>query len=166
MKRSLLAVVVLLLAFPAPPSATDPAPASNVRRGAVSPEDLWLKTVNPTFTGRIHDGCKKFADPEAVVSRGRITRIDVYHGDMIHGIRIWYGSDNAGLANGFTEPYSHLGWDTWEVPDGERITRVEGEISGDYVTGFSSSPSGRSPRRRSAGSAEGHSSRPTRARGH
>jgi hypothetical protein len=23
---------------------------------------------------------------------------------------------------------------TWEVPDGDRITRVEGEISGDYIT--------------------------------
>jgi hypothetical protein len=134
MKQSLLAIVVLILAFPAPPLATNPNPASNVPWGTVSPQDLWLKTISPTFTGRIHTYCKKFADPEAVVSRGRITRIDVYHGDVIHGVRLWYGSDNAGLPNGFTEPYSHLRWDTWDVPDGERITRVEGEISGDYVT--------------------------------
>jgi Clostridium epsilon toxin ETX/Bacillus mosquitocidal toxin MTX2/Jacalin-like lectin domain len=97
----------------------------------VSPEDLWWKTSSPTETGWIHEGCEKFADPEAVVSKGPISKIDVYHGGYIHGIRIWYGTDGVGLLHGYTEG---IPMTEWKVPEGERITRIEGEIAGYYVS--------------------------------
>lgn len=105
------------------------APASPGKN--VSPEDLWWKTSSPTQTGRIHKGCEKFEDPEAMVSKGPISRIDVYHAGFIHGIRLWYGDDGVGNVHGFTEG---IPVKEWKVPDGERITRIEGEISGYYVS--------------------------------
>jgi hypothetical protein len=133
MKSLRLAVVVLVVAFAALPSANGPTSRSHDPQRRVPPEDLWLKTISPTHTGRIHAGCKQFADPEAIVSRGPITKIAVYQSDFIHAIRLWYGSDGVGLANGFTEPAPNIAWKEWEVPEGERITRVEGGIAKDYV---------------------------------
>lgn len=105
-------------------------PEQRQRVQTVSPEDLWLSTSSPTFTGWVHEGCQKFADPEAVVSKGPITRVDVYHAGYIHGIRLWYGKDGVGLVHGFTEGIPMA---TWTVPDGDRITRIEGQIEGYYV---------------------------------
>lgn len=131
--------------------AAAPSEAGQRKRvQTVSPEDLWLRTSSPTYTGWIHKGCEKFADPEAVVSKGAITKIDVYHAGYIHGIRLWYGSEGVGLLHGFTEGIPSA---TWVVPDGETITRVEGQIAGYYISrlqfftdgGHSSPPFGGTP---------------------
>jgi hypothetical protein len=109
-------------------------PEQRRRVQKVSVEDLWFKTSSPTFTGWIHDGCVKFADPEGVVSRGPITRVDVYVSGgkgYINGIRLWYGKDGAGLTHGYTKDVPPA---TWMIPDGERITRVEGRIHRYYVS--------------------------------
>ncbi len=87
-----------------------------------------------TQTGTIHEGCVKFADPETIVSKGPITKIAVYHGGYIHGILIWYGRDGVGSPHGFTQEEYGIRRTEWPVPEGERITRVEGEIAGNYVS--------------------------------
>jgi len=150
MKYPPLAVVTLVAAFVSLPAAngatSGPSAASGpgatsvptVTSGLgaaqrVAPGDLWFGTISPTHTGRIHSGCKQFADPEEVVGKGPITRVAVYGTEFIHGIRLRYGSDGIGLSHGFTEPVSGLSWAEWDVPDGERITRVEGAIARDYV---------------------------------
>jgi len=150
MKYPPLAVVTLVAAFVSLPAAngatSGPSAASGpgatsvptVTSGLgaaqrVAPGDLWFGTISPTHTGRIHSGCKQFADPEEVVGKGPITRVAVYGTEFIHGIRLRYGSDGIGLSHGFTEPVSGLSWAEWDVPDGERITRVEGAIARDYI---------------------------------
>ena len=100
----------------------------------VAVEDLWFPTSSPTFTGWIHKGCEPFADPERVVSRGPITKVDVYMyggSGYINGIRLWYGKDGVGLVHGFSENITPA---TWTVPDGEKIIRVEGRIHGYYIS--------------------------------
>jgi hypothetical protein len=137
MKRTLGPVAVgalaciVMLASPGEPTRAEarPKPAKKV-----SPEDLWLKTSSPTVTGEVHKGCVKFADPEAVVSKGPISRITLYHGAYIYGIRITYGTAGFGDVHGFTELIEGIKEATWVVPDGEGITRVEGEIEGYYVS--------------------------------
>jgi len=118
---------VLMLAPPGEGTRAEarPKPTRNV-----SPEDLWWKTSSPSVGGGFHKGCVQFADPEAMISGGPISKITVYHAGFIHGIRLWYGKDGAGNVHGFTEGIPAA---EWEVPDGERITRVEGEVSGRYV---------------------------------
>jgi hypothetical protein len=128
-----LAVVTLVVAFVSLPAANGATPGPSAPQRAVAPGDLWSGTISPTHTGRIHSGCKQFADAEEVVGRGPITRVAVYGTEFIHGIRLRYGSDGVGLPHGFTEPDSDLTWAEWEVPEGERITRVEGAIARDYV---------------------------------
>ncbi len=93
---------------------------------------------NHTHTGWIHNGCVEFRDPETIVSRGLISRIEVAHGNFIHGIRLHYGRDGQG---GF-----HLGlpenelskWNirrsSWTVPEGEIIARIEGDINHHYIS--------------------------------
>ena len=121
---------------PAPPAKTVSAQNAASPEKPVSPpkpvpsDNPPLGTSSSTHTGWIHQGCQPFADPEAVVSRGPITRIDVYHAGYIHGIRIWYGSDGIGDLHGYTQ---RIPVTEWKVPDGQRITRVVGEIAGFYV---------------------------------
>jgi len=134
MKRGLVVAVVVMFAFAALPSghhSTNPVSYGTAPQKRVAPEDLWWKTISPTYTGWIHEGCEQFSDPETVVSKGPITKIDVYHGDYIHGIRTWYGTDGAGILHGYSQGIPST---EWRVPDGERITRVEGEIAGYYVS--------------------------------
>ncbi|MBZ5586195.1 MAG: TIR domain-containing protein [Acidobacteriia bacterium] len=121
---------------PAPPAKTVAAQNPASAEKPVSPlkpgpsDNPPLGTSSSTHTGWIHQGCQPFADPEAVVRRGPITRIDVYHAGYIHGIRIWYGSDGIGDLHGYTQ---RIPVTEWKVPDGQRITRVVGDIAGFYV---------------------------------
>ena len=122
---------IVMLASPGEPTRAEarPKPAKKV-----SPEDLWLKTSNPTVTGSVHKGCVEFADPEAVVSKGPISKITLYHGAFIYGIRISYGKDGFGDVHGFTERIEGIQETEWPVPEGEGITRVDGEINKHYVS--------------------------------
>jgi len=119
---------------PRPPSRQAfSARAARLRR--VSPEDLHWDTISPTHRGWIHKGCKEFRDPERVVSQGPIARVVVYHGypkGYINGLRLWYGQ-SPGNPHGYTGP-EYIGASEWKVPNGERITRVEGEIAGWYIS--------------------------------
>jgi hypothetical protein len=103
-------------------------------RKDVKPEDLWLESSSPTVTGWVHKGCVEFADPEGVVGRGPISKITLYHAAYIHGIRITYGKDGIGGTHGFTEPIQGIRATEWTVPEGEGITRIEGEINKHYVS--------------------------------
>jgi hypothetical protein len=114
-------------------AAAAPAKPARVRR--VSPEELHWPTLRATQTGRIHRGCKEFSDPERVVSEGSISKVVVYHGDKdgyINGLRLWYGR-TPGNDHGYTGP-AYVQTSEWAVPEGERITRVEGEIAGYYIS--------------------------------
>lgn len=115
----------------APPGEPTRAEARTKPTRNVSPEDLWLKTSSPSEGGEVHKGCVQFADPEAMISKGAISKITVYHAGFIHGMRLWYGDSGAGNVHGFTEGIPAT---EWQVPDGERITRIEGEVSGRYVS--------------------------------
>lgn len=140
--RATLRVLILTIALCAAggPDRTDALgggpsePAERKRVQKVSVEDLWFKTSSPTYTGWIHEGCVRFADPEGAVSRGPITKVDVYvQGGQgyINGIRLWYGKDGVGLTHGYSKDVPPM---TWTVPDGERITRVEGQIHRYYIS--------------------------------
>lgn len=84
--------------------------------------------------GENSKGCEPFEDSEEAVSRGLITRIDLYLMGYIHGIRIWYGS-SPGDAHGFTGDNEYKPAERpWNVPDGDAITRIEGAIQGRYVS--------------------------------
>jgi len=84
--------------------------------------------------GENSKGCEPFEDPLEAVGRGPITRIDLFHMGYIHGIHIWYGS-SPGDAHGFTGDNQYKPTeDRWNVPDGDRITRIEGAIQGRYVS--------------------------------
>jgi hypothetical protein len=120
-----------MLASPGEPTCAEARPKPTRK---VSPEDLWLKASTPTVTGWVHKGCVKFADPEAVISKGPISKITLYHGAYIYGIRISYGPDGFGDVHGFTELIEGIREAEWTVPEGEGITRVEGEIHGHYVS--------------------------------
>ena len=100
--------------------------AATVNPAPVNPAPV--KSSPPATVGRRHEGCEKFADLEAVVSRGPITRIAVYHDGYVHGIRIRYGTDGLGETHGFTQ-WRDIRLTEWDVPDGERITHVEGVIA-------------------------------------
>lgn len=84
--------------------------------------------------GAASQGCEAFEDPPELVARGPITRIDLYHMGLIHGIRVWYGG-SAGTAHGFTgDREYHPTESSWVVPDDDAITRVEGAMQGRYVS--------------------------------
>ena len=87
--------------------------------------DLFLNSVSQSFRGK---GGNSFADPDDVINRGPITKIDVRHGNGIDAIRLYYGADGIGNWHGGT------GGDlsTFQVPDGHRVIRVEGR-SGDRI---------------------------------
>ena len=91
-----------------------------------------------TYTGWIHKGCVKFLDPEVVISKGLITRVEVAHGGSIHGIRLYYGQDgqgffHLGLPENELSRYS-IKLTSWSVPEGEVIVCIKGEIVGHYIS--------------------------------
>lgn len=74
-------------------------------------------------------------DPEDVVHRGPITVVEVYEGGCITGLRLMYGDRGWGKLRGFDKIVGEgksqpkgVPKATWEVPAGERITRVEVEV--------------------------------------
>lgn len=69
-----------------------------------------------------------FSDPDDVVNKGSITKIDVRHGSKVDNIRFYYGTDGIGDLHGGSGGNP----DTWSVPDGEQIVRIEGR-TGDQV---------------------------------
>ena len=90
--------------------------SSNLSSG---PKELFLATTSTTFGG---NGGDAFADSNAVVDRGPITKIDVRHGNGIDAIRLYYGADGIGNVHGGNGGELT----TFVVPNGERIIRVEG----------------------------------------
>jgi hypothetical protein len=112
------------------PQANSSKPA---RLKRVSAEDLHWSTLDSTQTGRIHDGCTEFSDPEAIVSKGSISKVVIYQAGNINGLRLFYGSDlTPGNLQGFTGP-GYVTTAEWTVPEGQKITRAEGEIAGNYI---------------------------------
>jgi hypothetical protein len=129
----LLAGIVAFVVCGSPPSSTaQSAAATPARLSRVSPEDLHWSTISPTHTGKIHQGCQEFSDPEGVVSQGPITKVVIYHGGCVNGLCLWYGQQQ-GKVQGFSGP-EYVNITEWKVPDGERITRIEGEIAGYYIS--------------------------------
>lgn len=109
----------------------DPSP-----RG-VSRSDSSSEVYQPseyTHTGWIHRGCVEFRDPEEIVSKGPITKVEVAHGGFIHGIRLYYGRDGQGLFHLGPGEHELPGRSVWRVPEGDRIVRIEGEIAGHYIS--------------------------------
>jgi hypothetical protein len=135
--RITAALLILLAAAPGcavsgPPQPAQPVSGKAARLKRVSPEDLHLSTLNSTQTGLIHPGCVEFSDPEAVVSKGPIAKIEVY--GSINGFRLFYGPDLApGNLQGYTVLDHGITKTEWTVPEGQKITRVEGEIVGYYI---------------------------------
>ena len=82
----------------------------------------------------IHNGCVEFRDPEEIVSKGPITKVEVAFGGFIHGIRLYYGRDGQGLFHLGPGEQELPGRSVWKVPEGERIVRIEGEIAGHYIS--------------------------------
>lgn len=105
-----------------------PEPAQDVLPSPPKPAPP-ITFPQPVVIGQRHDGCDPFADGEAVVRTGPISRIAVYSGGYVHGIRIWYGTDGIGDPHGYTEEKYGIKLTEWKVPDGESITRVEGELA-------------------------------------
>jgi Phosphatidylinositol-specific phospholipase C, X domain/Jacalin-like lectin domain len=86
--------------------------------------ETYPKTWPLYFGG---EGGEPFADPQALLERGPITRIEVRHGVWIDALRFTYGS-SAGRWHGGTGGKL----DTYKVPEGHKIVRVEGR-SGLYI---------------------------------
>ncbi len=104
---------------------------------AVSRSDSASEVYLPgeyTVTGRNHEGCVEFRDPEEVVSKGPITKVEVGFSGTIHGIRLYYGRDGQGLFHLGPGEKELENRSAWKVPEGERIVRIEGEISGNYIS--------------------------------
>jgi hypothetical protein len=104
---------------------------------AISRSDSSSEVYQPseyTHTGWIHNGCVEFRDPEEIVSKGPITKVEVAFGGFIHGIRLYYGRDDQGLFHLGPGEQELPGRSVWRVPEGERIIRIEGEIAGHYVS--------------------------------
>jgi len=97
----------------------------------------WRQISTPTHKGTIHTGCNPFNDRKDVYRREPISKIEVYHGRYIYGIRISYG-DVSGANHGLTQEMREYGiqMNYWEVQKGEKITRVEGNIEGNYLSGL------------------------------
>jgi hypothetical protein len=125
MKRRLGPVAVGTLVYTltlAPPGEPTRAEARTKPTRNVSPEDLWLKTASPSAGSEAHEGCVQFADPEAMIGKGAISkitrvprRLHPRHPSLVRKRR-------RRESHGFTEGIAAT---DWQVPDGERITRVE-----------------------------------------
>ena len=127
-------VCVVMLASPGEPTRAEarPKPTRNV-----SPEDLWWKTSSPSVGGGFHNGLRRVCgsrgdgQPRPHQQDHRVPR-------RLHPrdpSLVW--RRRPGNVNGFTQDIPVT---EWQVPDGERITRVEGEVVGRYVTRLSSPP--------------------------
>lgn len=107
------------------------------------PEDLGLESCSVTHSPERfgpEKRFKEFRDPEDIVKKGPITKIEAYistlnpmgkKAELIHGIRLYYGGDGAhGDFHGYTQGMSPK---EWIVPKGERITLVKGEYLGPFL---------------------------------
>lgn len=113
-------------------ASSQDAPPRGVSRSDSSSE-VYLPSEY-TATGWNHKGCVEFRDPEEIVSKGPITKVEVGFGGYIHGIRLYYGREAKGvfhLGPGENELPSRS---VWSVPEGEKIVRIEGEIAGHYIS--------------------------------
>ena len=81
----------------------------------------------PTFGGT---GGRPFNDADEAFNRGPITKVEVRHGDEIYGLRLYYGANK--VAGSWHGGNGGKKLETWDVPAGEFIVRVEGQ-SGDRI---------------------------------
>lgn len=108
--------------------------SSTYTSGRVTLSKPYLPTEQ-TITGRNHYGCVEFSDPEELIAKGDITKIEVGQSGVIYGFRLTYGKNGQGLWHlGPEKNNKKIEFVTWQVPEGERIVRVEGDISGNYIT--------------------------------
>ena len=89
---------------------------------------LYWETIHPTVGSSNRHGVE-FKDPDDTVERGPITSVEIQHAGFIHAIRLMYGRDGIGDLHGFEYGTKAV----WQVPEGERIVRVEGDY-GNYIT--------------------------------
>jgi hypothetical protein len=141
MSRIIIAILFVLV-YIAGCAISFPGQTSAQRGGLQSyspPEVPQPAQLQHTYTGRIHNGCVEFRDPEGIVNKGPITRIEIAHGHggFIYGIRLSYGRDTGLFHLGVPENELsrwNIRKDVWIVPAGETIVRVEGEIKGYYIS--------------------------------
>ncbi|SEL92598.1 Jacalin-like lectin domain-containing protein [Syntrophus gentianae] len=96
----------------------------------------WYQISTPTHKGTIHTGCNPFNDRSDVYTKEPISRIEVYHGRYIYGICISYGTVRGGN-HGLTQEGKYgIHMNYWEIQNDEKITRVEGNIEGNYLSGL------------------------------
>lgn len=126
-----VAVLFSLPFLPGCASSQDGVPRLAFQDG--SAPEVYLPSEQ-TVTGTIHNGCVEFRDPEAVVDKGPITRVEVAYGGFIHGIRLYYGRDGQGIFHLGPGENELPGRAEWKVPESERIVRIEGDISGNYIS--------------------------------
>ena len=134
MSRITLAILFILtcISIYLTPLPSQGATPRGVSQSSSSPE-VYLPSEY-THTGWIHNGCVEFRDPEEIVSKGPITKVEVAFGGFIHGIRLYYGRDGQGLFHLGPGEKELPGRSVWRVPEGERIVRIEGEIAGHYIS--------------------------------
>jgi hypothetical protein len=110
-----------------PHQISSPGSSSPVSR-KVSPQDLYWPTAKRTYEGWNHKYCQRFSDPDSTICQGPITKVEVAHGGYIYGLRLYYGRTGIGDYHGLVDrSVGNVQDATWPVPDGERITRIEGE---------------------------------------
>jgi len=134
MPRIILAILFILTCIS---GCATRAPNQDAAPRGVSRSNPSSKVYLPseyTVTGLIHKGCVEFRDPEEIVSKGPITKVEVAFGGFIHGIRLYYGRDGQGLFHLGPGENELPGRSIWRVPEGERIVRIEGEIAGHYIS--------------------------------
>jgi hypothetical protein len=128
-----------------PPAGAEARPATVVR--------LRMVPTAYAYGGAQARGGDEFGDGQGAMSSGPVTSIEVWALDLsgstvISGYRVWYGAGRVpGRVHGYAESPAAT-WARWDVPGGERITRVEGQVAGEYVTQlrFFSEGGGSSPR--------------------
>ncbi len=131
MSRITLAILLILALTSGCASSQDGAPRGVARSGSAA--EVYLPSEH-TVTGTIHNGCVEFRDPETIVNKGPITKVEVATGGFIHGIRLYYGQEGQGAFHIGPGENELPGRSVWRVPEGERIVRIEGDISGYYIS--------------------------------
>jgi hypothetical protein len=134
MPRIILAILIILTFISG--FATRVSSQDTASRG-ISRSNSSSEVYRPseyTVTGWIHKGCVEFRDPEEIINKGPITKVEVAFGGFIHGIRLYYGRDGQGLFHLGPGENELPGRSVWKVPEGERIVRIEGEIAGHYIS--------------------------------
>jgi hypothetical protein len=115
------------------PSRPDSRSRSSKPIPAPEPASL-IEASQDLHTGYVYPDCKGFSDPEAERGNGPMSGIDVYHGAFIHGLQIHY-KGRAGRRQGFLQAGEWgIRRDSWTVPPGEKIIRIEGAITGYYLS--------------------------------